>query len=195
MSNIYLLEWQENEPNTDQTNWFRIGYYGICFLGGKSINTCVGTSGKSADKIWSDLFGTSDGDTDAQIAIYLQRNAFVAFMTAAGIAWLISLFLATMIALTAGKAGRSWCFTAKLFASVSAILMVSASWATSSAIAAIEAFTKFGAANTAKLTGGTTLVALQWLAAILTCFYTWAVYHLCNDQEPKADTYSYNMGR
>ena len=195
-SGIYLLEWKQTDLN-NKTNWFRVGYYGLCWVGGDfsgKDQTCARTSGKSATSISKQVYGLSSPTNDIKLALDLEKDVFVAFMTAAGVIWLVSLIGAILLIVRKGKAGVPVRLTAKLTAAISAILMVAASWATSSGVAALEALNRYSTFSS-DFKGGDLLVGLQWAAAVLACVYAYLVFRLANKDTAKEDTYNYNIGR
>lgn len=202
LSGIYLLEWQWYEPSNPSTKiWFRIGYYGLCWVGGDFHTSCVRTTGQSTSSI-AKHFNFDKNDSNYQnsldtisFGLELQRSVFVAFMTAGGIDWLISLVLVTLVVLANGRAAGWLRTAAKFTAGSAAILMIASAWSTGQAVGALEAYAKYGS-FTNFMKGGNLLVGLQWTAAVLSCFFAWGVAHVCSRDGGKGDAgYSYDIGR
>ncbi|KAF4547614.1 Hypothetical protein D9617_39g039490 [Elsinoe fawcettii] len=196
VSNIYLLSAAWNTEDRKDTV-MRIGYYGLCWVGGGTPTLCLATTGTSAKSIAEKHFPEERRDDTIrgiQFALDLQRKVFVAFMTAGGLAWLVSLGLITMVILAKGNAGRSWRLAARLTASVAAVLMVSSAWATNQAVQAMMVMDSYTAGDQRFFTAGNTLVALQWIAAILACVFAFGVGHVAG-QGQRESVYTYNMGR
>ena len=113
-------------------------------------------------------------------------------MTAGGIDWFLSVVLACLLLFTKSP-NRILRLAAKISAWSAALLMVASAWSTSQSVAGLEAFQRWGQAYFNGLKGGSLLVGLQWVAAILSCIHAWAVSALANDAEGKSDSYSYSM--
>ncbi|PSK42213.1 hypothetical protein B9Z65_4127 [Elsinoe australis] len=196
VSNIYLLSAAWNTEARKDT-LLRIGYYGLCWVGGGKPTLCLATTGASAKSIADKHFpedGRDDSIRGIQFALDLQRKVFVAFMTAGGLAWLVSLVLVTFIIISKGNAGRSWRYAARLLASVAAVLMVSSAWATNQAIKAMIVMDEYTAGDQRYFTAGNTLVALQWIAAILACVFAFGVNHVSGSGQ-REQVYTYNLGK
>ncbi|KAG8631404.1 hypothetical protein KVT40_000544 [Elsinoe batatas] len=196
LSNIYLLSAAWNTESRQNTS-LRIGYYGLCWVGGASPTLCVASTGKSAQAIAEKHFPEERRDDTIrgiQFALDLQRKVFVAFMTAGGLAWLVSLGLITMVILAKGNAGRSWRVAARMAASVGAVLMVASAWATTQAVRAMVVIDEYTAGEERYFAPGNTLVGLQWLAAILACGFAAGVGRVAG-QGTRESVYTYNMGR
>lgn len=193
LSEIYLTQFNWNEIDNI---WLKVGYYGICWTG--KNGTCVRTTGQSASHIVDHVFHNAtarQNDIDGvQFALNLESNVFVAFMTAGGLDWFISLILVSIVMLTDGRAGAVLRTAAKMTAASAAMLMVASAWATSQSVAALEALSSYTDGNAVK--GGTLLLALQWVAAILASLYSWGVFHVTNkDADKVGGNYSYKIGR
>ncbi|KAF2225460.1 hypothetical protein BDZ85DRAFT_307320 [Elsinoe ampelina] len=197
LSNIYLLSAAWNTESRQDTS-LRIGYYGLCWVGGGSPTLCVASTGKSAQGIAEAHFPEERRDDTIrgiQFALDLQRKVFVAFMTAGGLAWLVSLGLITMVILAkGGNAGRSWRVAARMAASVGAVLMVASAWATTQAVRAMVVMDEYTAGEERYFAAGNTLVGLQWVAAILACGFAVGVGRVAG-QGTRESVYTYNMGR
>ncbi|PNS18185.1 hypothetical protein CAC42_3630 [Sphaceloma murrayae] len=196
VSHVYLLSAAWNTESRKDT-LLRIGYYGLCWIGGGQSTVCVTTTGASARSIAENHFSEKGRDNTIrgiQFALDLQRSVFVAFMTAGGLAWLVSLILVTLIVLARGNASRSWRYAARLLSSSAAVLMVSSAWATGQAIRAMIIMDEYTAGNERYFTPGTTLIALQWIAALLTCIYAFGVGHVSAAGQNE-QVYTYNLGK
>ncbi|KAF2149887.1 hypothetical protein K461DRAFT_281115 [Myriangium duriaei CBS 260.36] len=192
MSGLYLFSQAWNSQTGSRLN---VGYYGLCWknLGDTKINGCIGTTSKSAQDVAKKFFdmnqqGIDDIIAGIQLALDLQRKVFVAFMTAGGLAWFVSLILVGLIIVAKGNAGASWRAVATVFAYAGAVLMIASAWSTTSGVRALEVVTL------KDVKAGTTLLALQWVAAILATVHAWAVSRVSSSSK-KEDVYSYSMGR
>lgn len=129
-----------------------------------------------------------DSQTLIKLALKLQSDVFVASMTAGGVAWLISLVLATLLVLAGSRAGRLLRLSAKTLALAAAMLMFASAWATGSAGKALEVAESKGTVQR-----GTLLVALQWIAAILSFAHAWAVTSVADDVDAGKGRDVYHM--
>ncbi|THX99806.1 hypothetical protein D6D03_06946 [Aureobasidium pullulans] len=192
-SGIYLLTYKWN---SDEHEWLRLGYYGelfaeryllgpladcpyegMCVVGGKHKDWCVTTTGRSG----KDLAKAFNIDTkyapDFDYPRKLQRDVFVAFLTAGGVVWFISLILITFVILRGSSAGRLIRSAAKTTSLAGATLMVASAWATNSAVRALEV------ASTNSIKGGNLLYGLQWVAAVLAFIYAYVVSSVANSED------------
>lgn len=174
-NNIYLVSvlW-----NSDDGTWLRIGYYGLCLVS-STTSACATVTGRTSTSI-AKKWGTTTTDDIAGIesALNLQGEVFVAFMTAGGIDWLFSVVLATAVVLQSGRANRGLKAAAKVTAISTAMLMFASAWATNSAAKALSV-----AAGGSSVKQGTLLIALQWIAAILSFFHAWAVTNVVDAED------------
>ncbi|KEQ88308.1 hypothetical protein M438DRAFT_351597 [Aureobasidium pullulans EXF-150] len=173
-SGIYLLTYKWN---SDEHEWLRLGYYGMCIVGGKHKDWCVTTTGRSG----KDLAKAFNIDTkyapDFDYPRKLQRDVFVAFLTAGGVVWFISLILITFVILRGSSAGRLIRSAAKTTSLAGATLMVASAWATNSAVRALEV------ASTNSIKGGNLLYGLQWVAAVLAFIYAYVVSSVADSED------------
>ncbi|KAG2161441.1 hypothetical protein JADG_001180 [Aureobasidium aubasidani] len=164
-SGIYLLTYKWN---SDEHEWLRLGYYGMCIVGGKHKDWCVTTTGRSG----KDLAKAFNIDTkyapDFDYPRKLQRDVFVAFLTAGGVVWFISLILIT---------------AAKTTSLAGATLMVASAWATNSAVRALEVV------STNSIKGGNLLYGLQWVAAVLAFIYAYVVSSVADSEDGRRAHY------
>lgn len=146
---------------------------------------CHSTSSKSTSQVIRlfNLDGNDDNNkTGISQLLRLQNRVFTAFMTAAGIFWLLSLVLVSVVIVTGGTGSRVFRTTTRTITFISVLLMVASAWSTGQAVAAVNTYIS----EKALFRSGTTLIALQWVAAILNCFYAWAVTHVTSaDRETK----------
>ncbi|GAB7352759.1 hypothetical protein MBLNU459_g3108t1 [Dothideomycetes sp. NU459] len=190
MSGIYIMEvdWQTLATT-------RFGYYGICLKDSAKAWVCTSTAG-TTPKSLSARFGEPDPDatllTGFDLILSLQRNGFVALLTAAGLAWILSLVLATLVALAGVRAGRLLRFAAKLLAVAAFVLAVASAWGVGIATAAIAA--SEGSADRDWIKRGDLLLGLQWVAAVLVGVHAWAVCKVADVEGGKVPPPPYYLG-
>ena len=198
---IYLLTYSWN---SDDNSWLRLGYYGeikhkldawpllrfqgLCIVGHNKKSGfkdhCQSTSGKSSKdlaKHWS-----IDDTSAFDYPLRLQHDVFVAFLTAGGIIWLVSLIMISLVILRGSSAGRIVRSISKITALCSAVLMMASAWATNAAVRALEA-----TADGKEFKGGLLLYGLQWVGAILCFIYTYLVNSVADSEDGK----TYYLGR
>ena len=169
----------------------------MCWVNGKQ-SQCYKTSTGSSKSLAQKIFHNTDAPNvnGIDFGLDLQHNVFVAFMTAAGIDWLLSLVLASLCILAHQRAGKLLRTLAKVTSTSAAVLMIASAWATGQSVAALEALAKHSGADYNDLKGGSLLVGLQWTAAVLACFHAWGVVHVANksEEDPFKDE-TYRIGR
>ncbi|KAI4720126.1 hypothetical protein E4T48_03693 [Aureobasidium sp. EXF-10727] len=173
LSGIYLLT---HKWNNDDHSWLRLGYYadspykGMCIIHNKhGGDRCMSTTGRSSKDLVKGFNIDTDDKGTFNYDLKLQHDVFVAFLTAGGVIWLISLIFISLVILRGSSAGRLIRSTAKATSLAGATLMIASAWATNSAVKALEVSTN------GSVQGGTLLYGLQWVAAILAFIFAYAV--------------------
>ncbi|CAD0086984.1 unnamed protein product, partial [Aureobasidium mustum] len=166
-SGIYLLEYKWND---EDHSWLRLGYY----HGG---DRCLTTTGRSSKNLVKAFHIDTDHYSIFDYPLKLQHDVFVAFLTAGGVIWLISLILISLVILKGSSAGRLIRSAAKITSLAGATLMIASAWATNSAVKALEVN------PVASLQGGTLLYGLQWVAAILAFIFAYAVSSVADSED------------
>ncbi|KAG9685764.1 hypothetical protein KCU95_g9526, partial [Aureobasidium melanogenum] len=174
-SGIYLLTYKWND---DDHSWLRLGYYGLCIVHNKhGGDRCLTTTGHSSKDLVKAFHIDTDRNDQFNYPLKLQHDVFVAFLTAGGVVWLISLILISLVILRGSSAGRLIRSAAKATSLASATLMIASAWATNSAVKALEVV------SSGTLQGGTLLYGLQWVAAILAFFFAYAVSSVADSED------------
>ncbi|KAG9527804.1 hypothetical protein KCU97_g24477, partial [Aureobasidium melanogenum] len=135
---------------------------GLCIVHNKhGGDRCLATTGRSSKDLVKGFHIDTNNNSIFDYPLKLQHDVFVAFLTAGGVVWLISLILISLVILRGSSAGRLIRSAAKATSLAGATLMIASAWATNSAVKALEVV------SSGSLQGGTLLYGLQWVAAIL----------------------------
>ncbi|KAI5196980.1 hypothetical protein E4T38_08232 [Aureobasidium subglaciale] len=135
LKGIYLLKYKWN---SEDGSWLRLGYYGLCIVGGKhSGDRCLTTTGRSGKDLYKGFGIDIDNRKSFDLPLKLQHDVFTAFMTAGGLAWFISLILISLVILRGSSAGRLVRNAAEATSLAGATLMIASAWATNSAVKAL----------------------------------------------------------
>lgn len=137
---------------------------------------CLTTTGRSSKDLVKAFHIDTDHYSIFDYPLKLQHDVFVAFLTAGGIIWLISLILISLVILKGSSAGRLIRSAAKITSLAGATLLVASAWATNSAVKALEVGSGF-------VQSGTLLYGLQWVAAILAFIFAYAVSSVADSED------------
>ncbi|KAI5245047.1 hypothetical protein E4T42_06930 [Aureobasidium subglaciale] len=175
LKGIYLFKYKWN---SEDGSWLRLGYYGLCIVGGKhSGDRCLTTTGRSGKDLYKGFGIDIDNRKSFDLALKLQHDVFTAFMTAGGLAWFISLILISLVILRGSSAGRLVRSAAEATSLAGATLMIASAWATNSAVKALEI------GSDRSMEGGTLLYGLQWVASILAFFFAYLVSSVADSDD------------
>ncbi|CAD0081618.1 unnamed protein product [Aureobasidium vineae] len=184
LSGIYLLT---HKWNDDDHSWLRLGYYGLCIVHSKhGGDHCMTTTGRSSKDLVKGFNIDTDNKGTFNYDLKLQHDVFVAFLTAGGVIWFISLVFISLVILRGSSAGRLIRSAAKVTSLAGATLMIASAWATNSAVKALEVSTN------GSVQGGTLLYGLQWVAAILAFVFAYAVSSVADSE---GGSKAYHLGR
>lgn len=166
---------------------------GMCLIRDGFPDTCTRTTGISAPRVAAklDIHDTESGTNQITIGdlLKLQRGVLVAFMTAGGLIWLASLVFTTLVLIRGGVGSTAERTAARATAMIAAALMVASAWSTGQSAAAVQ----YVAAVATRR--GTSLIALQWCAAVLSCLFAWAVAKVTGAEAGRRGVETYGMGQ